>query len=99
MAPLAHDDIYQLVREPIDMVALARLVRAPEDGAVVTFDGFVRNQSHNRPTLYLDYEAYESMALVKMREIGLHIHDKYRIRRVSIVHRLVPLAIGETSAR
>src|SRR5205823_1085715 len=79
MATLPHNDIFQLVREPIDTVALAGVVRAPEDGAVVTFDGFVRNQSHNRPTLYLDYEAYESMALTKMREIGLQIHEKYRI--------------------
>ncbi|HYU22018.1 MAG TPA: molybdenum cofactor biosynthesis protein MoaE, partial [Candidatus Dormibacteraeota bacterium] len=51
MATLSHDDLYQLVREPIDTAALARHVRAPEDGATVTFDGFVRNQSHNRPTL------------------------------------------------
>ncbi len=92
-----HDDIYQLVREPIDVAALVRHVRAPEDGAIVTFDGFVRNQSHDRPTLYLDYEAYESMALAKMREIGAQLHDKYRIHRVAMVHRLGRLEIGETS--
>jgi MoaE-MoaD fusion protein len=92
-----HDDIYQLVRDPIDMAALVRRVRAPEDGAIVTFDGFVRNQSHNRPTLYLDYEAYESMALAKMCEIGAQLHEKYRIHSVAIVHRLGRLEIGETS--
>ncbi len=97
MAPLPHDDIYQLVREPIDMVALVSQVRAPEDGAIVTFDGFVRNQSHDRPTLYLDYEAYESMALAKMREIGVQLHEKFRIHRAAIVHRLGRLEIGETS--
>src|SRR5260370_37874139 len=97
MAPRPNDDIYELVREPIDMTALARNVRAPEDGAVVTFDGFVRNQSHNRATLYLDYEAYESMALAKMREIGIQIHGKYRVHRVAMVHRLGRLEIGETS--
>ncbi len=97
MAPLPHDDIYQLVREPIDMLALVRQVRAPEDGAIVTFDGFVRNQSHDRPTLYLDYEAYESMALAKMREIGVQLHEKFRIHRAAIVHRLGRLEIGETS--
>ncbi len=97
MATLPHDDIYRLAREPIDMAALASHVRAPEDGATVTFDGFVRNQSHNRPTLYLDYEAYESMALAKMREIGAQLHDKYRIHRVAMVHRLGRLEIGETS--
>ena len=97
MATLPHDDLYQLVREPIDIAALARHVRAPEDGATVTFDGFVRNQSHNRPTLYLDYEAYESMALAKMREIGVQLHEKYAIHRVAMVHRLGRLETGETS--
>ena len=97
MATLPHDDIFQLVREPIDMAALARHVRAPEDGATVTFDGFVRNQSHDRATIYLDYEAYESMALAKMREIGVQLREKYRIHRVAMVHRLGRLEIGETS--
>src|SRR5213080_455692 len=97
MATFPQDDIYQLVREPIDLCALVRHVRAPEDGAIVTFDGFVRNQSHNRPTLYLDYEAYESMALAKMREIAAQLREKYRIHRVAIVHRLGRLQIGETS--
>src|SRR4029077_20452424 len=97
MATLSNDDIYQLVREPIDMAALVRHVRAPEDGATVTFDGFVRNQSHNRATLYLDYEAYESMALAKMREIGAQLHEKYRIHLVAIVHRRGRLEPGEPS--
>jgi MoaE-MoaD fusion protein len=92
-----HDDICQLLREPIDLPALVRHVRAPEDGAIVTFDGFVRNQSHNRATLYLDYEAYESMALTKMREIAALLHEKYKIHRVVIVHRLGRLEIGDTS--
>ena len=94
-APL--DDIFQLVREPIDPSTLMRHVRAPEDGAIVTFDGFVRNQSDNRRTLYLDYEAYEPMALAKMREIAGQLHQKYRIHRVAIVHRLGRLEIGDTS--
>src|SRR5713226_842321 len=97
MATLPHDDIYRLVREPIDMAALVRHVRAPEDGATVTFDGFVRNQSHNRPTLYLDYEAYESMALAKMHEMAGGLHEKFAIHRVALVHRLGRLEIGETS--
>jgi len=92
-----HGDIFQLVRGPIEIAALARHVRAPEDGATVTFDGFVRNQSQNRATLYLDYEAYESMALAKMRAIGSEMHEKFAIHSVAIVHRLGRLEIGETS--
>src|SRR6201998_1864559 len=95
--PTAHDDVFQLVPPPIDTKTLVDHVRPPEDGATVTFDGFVRNQSHDRPTLYLNYEAYESMALAKMREIGGQLHEKYCIHRVAMVHRLGRLEIGETS--
>src|SRR5690242_4241015 len=92
----AHDLIL-LVREAIEAPALIPQVRTPGDGAVVTFDGCVRNQSHGRRTLYLDYEAYESMALAKLREIAAELHVKFPIDRVAIAHRLGRLEIGETS--
>ena len=94
---LPTDDLLLLIREPIDHAALVAHVRAAEDGAVVTFDGCVRNHSHGRRTLYLDYEAYESMALAKIREISAAIHEKFTIHRVAIAHRLGRLLIGETS--
>ena len=50
-----------------------------------------------RPTLYLEYEAYEAMALPKMREIGAQMREKYAIRRFAMIHRLGRLEIGETS--
>jgi MoaE-MoaD fusion protein len=97
MATPPNTDLLLLVREPIDAAALVRHVRADDDGAVVTFDGCVRNQSHGRRTLYLDYEAYESMALAKIREIAAQLHEKFSIDRVAIAHRLGRLQIGETS--
>jgi molybdopterin synthase catalytic subunit len=90
-------DLYQLVRGPIEPELLVRHVRAAEDGAIVTFDGFVRNESHGRRTLYLEYEAYEGMALAKMREIGLRLRQDFAIHRVAMVHRTGRLEIGETS--
>jgi molybdopterin synthase catalytic subunit len=72
-------------------------VRGNEDGAIVVFDGFVRDHAKNRRTLYLEYEAYESMAIAKIQEIAAHIHGQFAIHRVAIVHRLGRLEIGETS--
>jgi molybdopterin synthase catalytic subunit len=92
-----EEDNFELVRTAIDAAELVRLVRAGQDGAIVTFDGFVRNESHGRETSYLEYEAYESMALGKMKEIAAQIHEKFAIHRVAIVHRLGRLEIGETS--
>lgn len=93
----AHDDLILLVREPIAAESLVRHVRQAEDGAVVTFDGCVRNQSHGRKTLYLEYEAYETMAFEKMREIAASLHTLFAIDSVAIAHRLGRLEIGETS--
>ncbi len=90
-------DLLVLVRDAIDQAALIRHVRAPEDGAVVIFDGCVRNHSQGRRTLYLDYEAYESMALAKIRKIAEQIHEKFQVHLVAIAHRLGRLEIGETS--
>lgn len=90
-------DKYELVQQPIDAESLVKHVRADLDGAIVTFDGFVRNESHGRQTSYLEYEAYIPMALQKMREIGQLLHGQFAIHRVAIVHRLGRLEIGETS--
>jgi molybdopterin synthase catalytic subunit len=91
------DDRFELVHKAIDVAFLMRQVRAGQDGAIVSFDGFVRNESHGRPTLHLEYEAYESMALAKMKEIGAQVHERFSIHRVAIAHRLGRLEIGETS--
>ena len=92
-----NNDAVLLVHDVIDIAALMQFVRADEDGAVVTFDGFVRNESHGRTTLYLDYEAYESMALAKMSEIAAQAREKYPVHRVAMAHRVGRLVIGETS--
>ena len=90
-------DIYRLVREPIRSDEVVAHLKAPEDGAVVVFDGIVRNHTGARATLYLEYEAYEPMALAKMRHIGADIRAQFPIHRIAMVHRLGRLEIGETS--
>ncbi|MGA2095315.1 MAG: molybdenum cofactor biosynthesis protein MoaE [Candidatus Acidiferrum sp.] len=97
MKKAPQPDLLALVLDPIDHVSITQHVRAAEDGAVVTFDGCVRNHSQGRGTLYLDYEAYETMALAKIREIAEQLHEKFPIHLVAIVHRLGRLQIGETS--
>lgn len=91
------EDILQIVRERIPTEQIVAALKAAEDGAVVQFEGIVRNHSHGKSTLYLEYEAYESMALAKMREIGVHMRQAFAINRLALVHRLGRLEIGETS--
>jgi molybdopterin converting factor subunit 1 len=92
-----EQDVFRLVREPIRPREILESLKAPGDGAVVVFDGFVRDNFKGQRTLYLEYEAYEAMAYAKMREIGAETRAKFPIHRVAIVHRLGRLEIGETS--
>ena len=110
----------ELTRAPIERETLVASVKAPPDGAVVVFEGIVRNHSGSprssddgcarneqgqssslergrRETLYLDYEAYEPMALAKMREIAGELRARYPINGLAMVHRLGRMQIGETS--
>jgi MoaE-MoaD fusion protein len=91
------EDILQLVRQPIEPREIIESLKAPEDGAVVVFDGFVRNNSKGRRTLYLEYEAYEPMARAQLRRIAAEIRAKFAIHSLAIVHRLGRVEIGESS--
>jgi len=57
----------------------------------------VRNNSKGRKTIYLEYEAYEPMAIRKMQEIGAEVRRKFAIDHLAMMHRLGRLEIGETS--
>jgi molybdopterin synthase catalytic subunit len=94
---MVEENLCALVRTTIETTEIVAQLKAPPDGAVVVFEGIVRNHSGGRSTLYLEYEAYEAMALAQMREIGAAMLEKFPIRRYAMVHRLGRLEIGETS--
>jgi len=86
-----------IVREAINTASILQNIKRPEDGAAAVFEGIVRNHTRGRRTLYLDYEAYEEMALKQMEELARRALAEFKIRDVAIVHRLGRLEIGETS--
>lgn len=88
---------FALTRHTIDPRALETRLLQGLDGASVTFQGVVRNNTRGRATLRLDYECYESMAIRKMAEIGRTIAGEFAISRIAMVHRLGTMEIGEAS--
>jgi molybdopterin synthase catalytic subunit len=86
-----------IVREEIDVRKIKEGLEDPSDGAAVLFEGVVRDNTRGRRTLYLDYEAYESMALNEMEKLAQAALERFQVRDVAIVHRLGRLQIGETS--
>ncbi len=86
-----------IVHDRIDAHTTVTSLERPEDGALVIFDGMVRNHSRGRRTLYLVYEAYEEMALEQMRALAVKAIADFPIRDVAMVHRLGRIEIGESS--
>ncbi|MFY9620404.1 MAG: molybdenum cofactor biosynthesis protein MoaE [Pyrinomonadaceae bacterium] len=91
------NDFFEITTDPIDVGAVARRVVLPQCGATVTLDGYAREWTKGRRTLYLVYEAYEPMALSEMKRLGKQVHEKFEIAHIGIVHRTGRLEIGETS--
>jgi MoaE-MoaD fusion protein len=87
----------RIVRARIDAQAVVARLKQPADGAAVIFEGVVRDNSRGRRTLYLDYEAYEAMALKQLESLAVEARKRFGVRGASIVHRLGRLEIGETS--
>src|ERR1700730_12306661 len=92
----AHD-FFELTTETIDVGAVARRVVLPECGATVTLDGYAREWTRGRRTLYLLYEAYAPMAQSELKRLSHEVHKRFDVAHVGIVHRTGRLEIGETS--
>ena len=90
-------DFYELTDAALDVGAIARRIVPADCGAIVTLDGFVRQWTNERETLYLIYEAYEAMAVREMEKLGAAVRAEFDIRHIGVVHRLGKLEIGETS--
>jgi molybdopterin synthase catalytic subunit len=88
---------FRVTREPLDPQRLVDLVRRDESGAVALFYGVVRNHSHGRRVLRLEYDAYPSMAVKKMRQVAEEARSRWQITDMAISHRTGPLEVGETS--
>ncbi len=87
----------ELVQQRIDTQSITHALKAGEDGAVTVFDGIVRNNTRGRQTLYLDYTAYDAMALEQMHALAAEAIARFGVRDVAMVHRLGRLEVGETS--
>jgi molybdopterin converting factor subunit 1 len=88
---------FALTREPIDAPGISKQMLEGADGALVNFEGVVRNNTKGRPTEFLDYECYEPMAVKMLAEIGRELARTHAISRIAMVHRLGRMQVGETS--
>ena len=88
---------HEVVSEPVDVNAVIARVASSKAGAIVTFQGVVRDNSLGRKVRYLEYEAYPPMAIAEMERIEEEARRRWTVEKIAITHRLGRLEIGEAS--
>jgi molybdopterin synthase catalytic subunit len=89
--------------EPLELERIASALAAERgeasgaDGAVVTFLGLVRNHNLGRSVRYLEYEAYEPLALKAFERIAAEIAERWPSARLALHHRIGRIEIGQAS--
>ncbi len=96
-APDPHVEPFHITSASLEAAPLVDYVQSPEDGAVVTFAGIVRNHFGGRATAYLTYEAYPEMAIPVLAQLAAESQSRWSVGRIAIHHRIGRLEIGETA--
>ncbi|MEQ8674378.1 MAG: molybdenum cofactor biosynthesis protein MoaE [Aggregatilineales bacterium] len=99
---VGYPEIFRLPTEPVDHDELIAAITTQDTGAVCLFSGFVRGETHKAGHLprteKLNYEAYEPMALAKMRQVADEIRERWdKVQGIAIVQRLGELAVGQNT--
>lgn len=97
-----YPEIFLLPDEPINHDDMVEAITTPETGAVCFFSGMVRGKTdkegHIPETEYLEYEAYEPMALAKMRQVAAEIREKFpKVQGIAIAQRIGRLQVGQNT--
>ncbi|WP_199426409.1 molybdenum cofactor biosynthesis protein MoaE [Thermaerobacillus caldiproteolyticus] len=89
------EPLFMITEKPISIEKVIQKVIRPEAGAITTFIGTVRELTNGKRTLFLQYEAYVTMAEKMLVQIGKEIREKWPEAKVAITHRIGKLDIGD----
>lgn len=94
----AQGDRFAITFAPLSLDEVYRLADDSRNGAIVVMSGTVRDNTDGRAVSYLEYQAYEPMALEVFKQIAAQIRQQWaEVTRVVIHHRTGKLTVGEIS--
>jgi len=85
-----------LTTMPLDRMEIVSAVTTPEHGAVVTFEGVVRNHSRGVGVSHLDYQAYTPLAQTELERIISEAASQWKVK-CAIGHRIGRVDAGDYS--
>ncbi|MCA9948004.1 MAG: molybdenum cofactor biosynthesis protein MoaE [Anaerolineales bacterium] len=97
-----HPTYFSISNAELDINTIYAQLAQSDVGAIATFTGFVRGETQREglpsQTLYLEYEAYSSMAEAKMAQIAAEIWHRWPlVKGIAIVQRIGKLTIGDVT--
>jgi molybdopterin synthase catalytic subunit len=99
-APVPWPEVYRIEAGLLDLNTLTQAITTPATGAVCLFSGYVRGETAKEGKLTLtkrlEYEAYESMAVAKMKQVAAEIRERWPlVQGIAVVQRVGNLQVGE----
>ncbi|UNK16242.1 molybdenum cofactor biosynthesis protein MoaE [Paenibacillus sp. N3/727] len=88
-------DRYRITDQPIVPEEVSNQVKRREAGAITLFLGTVRELTQGKRTLYLEYEAYPSMAVAELERIGQEVRERWSDTETAVTHRVGRLEISD----
>lgn len=93
--PTQDTFIVEIVDQPISPELIVRRVKTDNSGCVATYVGLIRNESHGRPVLSVEYRDESGKARERLADIAQEIMWKFPVNKIGIIHRIGVLKVGE----
>jgi molybdopterin synthase catalytic subunit len=88
---------FRVTTDPLDADAVSAIVASADCGAVTTFVGMVRDEHGGRRVLWLEYQAYEPLAIKAFKRIDEEAGERWPSIALAIHHRVGRVEIGQPS--
>jgi molybdopterin synthase catalytic subunit len=87
--------MFAISKDPLAWETERKALFHPRAGALVTFEGWVRNHHEGRDVLHLEYEAYESLCLKEAKALEEDVLENFDVMALRCIHRVGHCGIGE----
>lgn len=89
--------MFKFVTDPIQFQEEYNAIKNPQQGCILFFLGVSRNAQEDAGVTFLEYSAYEALAIKKAKELEKKILAKYPIDQLVLIHRLGVVPVCEVS--
>jgi len=87
--------VIEITQKPISPELVISKVKTNSSGCVATYVGLIRNHSHGKQAVSVEYEDTQGTAKDRLGEIASEIRQKWQVENIAICHRIGKLKVGE----